>query len=129
MTMPSSVRIMPWYISTSKKQLVLRAMLHLSSRSNVPRMDVELGWQWWRNMLGRISGELNGNFKISMLDGVQERWQNHLKESKEFKRRTTQMRIEKENELHCHAQQVRDATSCDKIGRDKETSQDYVLLN
>jgi chromosome segregation ATPase len=36
----------------------------------------------------------------SMLASVQERWQNHLKESEEFKRRATQLRIEKENEIN-----------------------------
>ena len=60
---------------------------------------------------------------LCWLAGAQERWQNHLKESEEFKRRATQMIIEKENELHCHAR-ARDATSWDKV-----TSQDYCWIN
>lgn len=37
-----------------------------------------------------------------LLSDVQERWQNHLKENEEMKRRNTQMRIEKEKEINAH---------------------------
>lgn len=49
----------------------------------------------------------------SMLADVQERWQNHLKENEELKRRSNQMRIEKEKEINRHIDAL-DATQSEK---------------